>query len=282
MTILKSNPTKDWHKKRPIEHIDHLSASSVSSFLVCGLSWRLGHIDKLTLIEPMRSYFAFGGAMHKGLEPYWKGGEVAFKKAWLTWKTKKIDYYGSSWLGHYRMGQAMSATVVEKTKGKFDPKRTRVEITENIDLGFVTLTGRKDVITVAKKMPIMIAGKYVEVDGPLTLDVKTSARLYVPESIERSQQLKTYAIPNPKLHRQQGTHAYLVVTKSIKPVVQIIGKAFSLEEIKGQIERIRWVRDEITRGVFVQNQGDHCQYCPFRKLCYSEENWQTSYMLPRN
>jgi hypothetical protein len=277
MGTLKKNPTINWHKKRPVKHVDHLSAHSVGSFLLCGLSWRLGHIDQLTLIEPMPSYFAFGGAIHHGLEPYWKGGEANFKKGWMTWKDKKVNYFGSSWLAHYRMGQAMTATVIEKTQGKFDPKQTKTEVNINIDLGFVTLNGRKDVTTIAHNMPIMIGGKYENIDGPLTWDLKTSGQLYASESIDRSQQLKTYAIPDPKHKQPQGVHAYLVVTKGLHPTVQMIGKRFTREEVKGQIERIRWVSDEIHRGIFVQNQGEHCHNCPFRKLCYEEQNWQTSY-----
>lgn len=264
----------------PIKDLDHLSASSVASILQCGLSWRLSHIDKLQLIRKVPVYFPFGTAVHKGLESHWKGHDADFKSAWTKLKNKNyVDYLGSSWLTYYRKGQMMTAMVIERTLGRFDPRQSRVEVTEDIDLGFAKLNRRIDVKLEVEKMPILVAGKIEQVTGRLRLDIKTAGQPYRKESIDRSQQLMTYEIPDPKNPEPRNHSAYLVVTKSVTPNVQLIGKRFSQDEVKGQVERIRWAATQVRRGVFVQNKGEHCHGCDFVKLCYEQPGWEGSYRV---
>src|SRR3972149_9664062 len=93
--------------------VDTLSQSSVSSYLSCGLRWKLGKIDKVYRIVP-RSYFVFGSAVHRGSKPFWlKGKPVEFVKNWLPFKSAKIDYGKSSWLALMNQGRAIGQTLTE-------------------------------------------------------------------------------------------------------------------------------------------------------------------------
>jgi len=274
--ILKSNPTVDWHKKRPYKELDHLSHSSVAQFLQCGLAWRLSHVDRLQLIEPIQSYFVFGTAFHNGLRPFWHGGEGQFKEKWKSYKHSKVTYKNTSWLQLYRQGVMMEAGVIARLQGKFDPKVTKTEMNDPVDLGFTKLERRIDVVTEVDRLRMTIDGREKKISGPLRIDVKSSAFAYNKAAIDQSQQLMTYQIPGPKLGRE-GYSAYLVATKSNRPVIQLIGKSFSREEIGRQLRRIKYVHDEIKRGSFVQHAGSHCDNCPFNKLCYEAPGWEKSY-----
>lgn len=277
--ILKANPTDRWWKKRPQKNIDHLSHSSVDTFVTCGLAWRLDKLDGLILDEPPPSYYPFGGAFHAGLRPFWRGGEDKFGKFWKVWKFKKVQYRGDSWLDLYRKGLLMTATLRGVFSGKFEPSVTKTEIVDDVDLGFVKLKRIVDVVTNVSGLQVFRADKneVIEYNGSIALDLKTSAVAYDKNTILRSKQLMTYAIPSDKI--KTDLSAYVVVTKSNMPKVQVLGAKYGKEQVRGQVERIRSVADSIHRGEFTQNPGDQCRNCSFRHLCYSLPGWQEKYKL---
>lgn len=282
---LKINPTDRWWVKRP-QKIDHLSYSSVQTFNTCGLAWRLAKVDMLELKDkPTPSWSVFGTSYHLGLSSFWKGGSDGFIVAWKKWKDKAIKYgRNESWLDLYRKGLMMTAAVTAILKDKFDPKESKVEVVEDLDLGFVIVRRIVDIATIAHGVPVLMVGqstKPIPYEGPIRFDVKTAGRAYDTESIIRSQQLMTYAIPS-RGQTEKRLSAYLVATKSESPKVQILGAQYGKEQIKGQINRIRDVTNSIHRGEFTQNPGDQCVQCEFRSLCYSLPGWQEKYQLRRD
>lgn len=278
--MLKENPANKSYKGQKVE-IHHLSASSIGAYLACGLQWRMHRIDRIKPIRLEKSYFKFGEVFHKSLEPHWKGGISNFREEWIKHKTTPLDYGRESWLSLFNKGMRMMEGILLATAGRFDPLYSRTEVVENLDLGFVVVNRRIDVITVAKRMPILVNGLVEKIDGEIILDIKTSSMKYSLDSINQSQQLMTYAIPNAIKDRDPRLFAYVVATKSVNPTIQLIGKRFTKDELRGQVKRYRQVAELIKNGVFIQNKGPHCTNCDFRKLCYDEPGWQNSYEIAK-
>jgi len=277
--MIKNNPTLGWNKKVP-QKVDHLSASSVSTYLQCGLKWRLGHVDHLQPIGSVSVHLCFGSAIHKGLEPYWLGEPAQFNESWAAYKSdSNIEYGRNSWLHWCLRGAKMTTAVVDKTIGRFDPTKSVVELEEDIDLGFIVLRRRIDCLLEVNKLNIMVGGNNVDVSGAILADLKTAGQAYYPDAADWSQQLMTYNIKNPRSLRDIAMSVYIVVTKSDPPRVQIIGRKYSREEVKGQIFRIRHVADSIRSGIFVQTKGDNCGLCDYKALCYEMPKWQERYSV---
>ena len=270
-------------------HLDHLSASSVGGFQTCGLSWKLSHLDKVAKIGTA-SWFAFGSAYHRGLEPWWLGKSPQFADAWGSYRKSKVEYYGrGSWESMYSMGMKMTSATKAVTEGKFVPisvldKKERIEKTEDVDLGFVVVRRRIDVILEATRLPVLdvTKGDVVEFVGKVLVDVKTAGRQYDHRRVLTSGQLKTYAIPNHGEVFGDKLSAYIITTKTANPVVQIIGKRYDKDEIKEQIKTIKQVADQIRNGVFTRREGDHCDRCDFFDLCYKTPGWEKRYNIRRD
>src|SRR3990167_1317681 len=280
---LKSNPSEVIFKGD--YKMEKISASGSKSWLTCGLQWRLSHIDKLELVR-LNSNLAYGSAVHKGAEPIWRGQNLTgFAKVWKPYKDKDIDYGKGQddWSKLKVKGEVMLKKLYETVTGTFDPAASRVEVHENIDLGFVVLDRRIDVVTVAKKMPVYMTdvNKIENVSGVVNLDLKTSRSQYSDIDVMGSQQLLTYAIPNGK-SKKLNASVYVVVTKSSNPVIQLIGKRYEKWEVVRQVNRLRFVTDQIRRGVFIQNEDKHCGWCDFKALCYRLPGWQKMYRLRRD
>lgn len=278
-TVLKTNPTdKWWQWKGHAVDIQTISPSGASSWQTCGLQWRLSHIDRLEVARP-QLWMALGTAFHKSMEPVWLGRsrQPQFKQQWQVWRNKKLEYKeGESWTTWLARGANMTAALTAVVQGKFDPTQTKIEVPDNVDLGFVTLTRRLDVITVAKKLPVLIAGRETKIDGYCTIDMKTSSQRYSDKAILQSQQLMTYAVPS-KTVDWANLSVYAVVTKAADPKVQLIGKRYEKKEVAGQIARLLYVAERIRKGDFPQFKGDHCGYCQFESLCYDLPGWQSKY-----
>lgn len=274
--ILSVNPTLLDYKGPPAP-LPHLSASSLSTYLNCGMQWRLQHVEKLELIAKPPVYFSFGSAFHRTLEPHWKGLSTDFKSIWTKYKDVPIDYLGSSWLEYYAKGSKMVTASVVATQGRFDPKTSKVEFSDDIDLGFIKVSRRVDIYTELNNLPVSVNGVIEKVSGPAILDLKTAGAKYADNAAAESQQLMTYALPNPKSDLRPRYFIYLVATKTNTPVIQLIGKKYTKDELKGQIGRYRQVSDLIHRSVFIQNKGSACQFCSFKNLCYEHTGWEGMY-----
>lgn len=269
---------------RPRPHNpDHLSPTGKSTYLRCGLQWRLGHVDGIVPIKRGVAT-ALGTAFHNGLRPYWKGQPSSFLEQWKKVKGSPwIEYKRNdlSWLDWYSRGQQMTQALMSKLDGHFDPSQSRTEINYDLDLGFIKLFRRLDVYTVAKKMPVLVSGNIESVSGEVLIDVKSSAQRYADESTSYSQQLALYSVPGRDRLLNPTMAIYAVVTKSAKPQVQLIGKRYEKEELRSELISVKQVHDNIRAGIFLKNPDRHCAWCDYRHMCVLyKANWKELYRVP--
>lgn len=276
------NPAFDL-RPRPYDP-DHLSPTSVSNYTGCGLRWRLGHVDG---IKPIKQSLAtaLGTALHAGMRPYWKGNPATFLQQWKKYKgSEAIDFRASklSWLDWYSRGEQMSQALMRTLDDHFDPATSKTEISYDLDLGFIKLFRRIDVYTEAKSLPVLVGGTVEKVDGFILLDLKSSGKKYADNAVNFSGQLKLYSVPGRDRLLEPTMAVYAVVTKSAKPLVQLIGKRYSKDELRAELQTVKQVADNIRAGVFVKNSGEHCNYCDFRYLCtHRVDNWRELYHIPK-
>jgi len=282
MTQLKTNPSEREYKGT--YKLEHISASGMKSWMTCGLQWRLSHIDGVRR-KKTSSALIFGTVIHRSAEDLWKTGAIPnFKKFWTPYKDSQNIEYGKrdSWLSLYQKGGKMSANLVKAFESKINFPKSLVEIQEKVDLGFVTLRGRIDAVLDVKKLPILIGEKVDQFSGLLRIDLKTSSGKYAEDTPSKALQLKIYDILSIGKKTAADLSAYVVVTKTKEPTVQILGRKYDRQEIKTQINQIRKVSDSIRAGLFIRVEGDHCNYCDFREMCYRSPGWQKLYSVHRD
>ena len=276
---LTTNPSATVYQGPPIK-VDTISASSLNTFLACGLHWRLEKVDRLEYVKPKHVALFFGGAVHKSLEPHWKGRDSQFKQVWDRYQHVPMDFGNDrdSWLSYFSKGSKMIAGIVNTTKGLFDPAKSNVELPAQLNLGYVRLLRIIDVLTYAKKMPILVDGSEIKYTGPVLFDLKTSARRYNDKAAQYAQQLMTYAIPSEKMPFQPELFVFVVATKTLKPEIQLIGTHYDNDDIKWQKTRFKYAISLMRAGIFIQNKSSEaCRWCDFRALCYKWDGWQEMY-----
>lgn len=272
--------------KQKLKQIDRISVSALRSYLTCQRQYELSNIQKLER-KQQSVYFAFGSAMHNGAEPIWAGGDPDFGKAWRPYKDQDIDYKtAGDWASFHSKGMQMAAVLWSTMKGKVtvkDPKQ--IELSDNFELeSGVTVSRRLDIVGEIKRMFAFVDGKPKTISGPVILDLKTASRKYNPKDALTSLQLMGYMPPvqSIKLKRQPETAAFLVITKSIKPEVQIVATTITQKKINAFIDLAGTVSSQVNatlkaKGKFPMNPGANCNMCDFYDLCYARPGGKKKY-----
>lgn len=276
---LTTNPAMTLYKGPPVK-ADTISASSLNTFLGCGLHWRLSKVDRLELAKPKHVALFFGGAVHKSLEPYWKGRTSIFRDTWARYQHTKMDFGNDrdSWLTYATKGSKMVAEIELATQGRFDSSSSLVELPNNYDFRFVKLLRYIDVLTDVKNLPILVNGQETEFSGQAVLDLKTSARVYYNDAAATSQQLMTYALKSSKPEVHPEMFIYVVVTKSLRPKVQLLGATYDQDDLMWHMKRIRMAIGMMRAGIFIQNKSQEaCKWCDFKALCFKQPGWESAY-----
>lgn len=280
---LKNNPAygKDIGKQK----IAYVSPSALESWLMCGLKYRLSAIEHHTL-KKRAAVLAFGTVFHSTAESIWKGKKPDFAAEWRKIKDDKtIDYGKSSWAQFFDTGVRMTDALGMKIKSKIIPKTSKIEVMDTVDLGFVLVRRRRDLVIDVHELPtVQATGEPALLSARVNLDLKSARSKYDPLKLLKSLQLKIYALPT-KWERGKDvtfdrlTSVYAVVTKSAKPDVQFLSRRYTDEEMKRLLAYVKDVVGIMRSGQFIRREGDHCNWCDFKAMCYEQKGWQTAYAL---
>jgi len=252
----------------------HLSASSISDYLDCGLLYKFGRIDKLKP-EMKSDALEFGSTIHLvlaesyqnkmvGIELSIKEIHESFENHWTRIAKDRDDIQyaeGKSFETLLLEGKELLTTYYHKR-----PKDNFQVIAIEEPFSF-TLEG--------SDIPIIGAMDLVEEDSSGTIiitDFKTSGRSYSRDEVDRNFQLTLYQIAAKSIGYSNREILLrfdcLIKTKTPK-YEQYYTTRSETDEIRAS-RKIIEVSKGISRGVFIPNdspQNWKCKGCAFKKPC---------------
>lgn len=246
--------------------LDHLSYSSVTTYLECRAKWKFRYVDRLTV--PATAALAFGSALHDAIEAVLRGrmaGEsidpqAAWSRAWgVRQEAQEIDWGGEHPDTFENLGARLLAHPdVEQTLGQLTPAL--------ID-GEPAIERRLTLQVASVPIPVIGFLDMLASDGVI-VDFKTAARAWSPEQARQESQPLFYlaAANQAGLPHAPGKFRHVVFVKTRTPQVQVIDSEHSLSEVLWILQVIEGVWQGIAAGHFGGNPkacfawGRRCEY----------------------
>ena len=259
---------------KELRNIDHLSASSISDYIDCGLLYKFGRVDKIPA-EFKADALEFGSAIHLALADFhtekMRGNYLSVKQLHECFET------------HWR----------QLTDGRDD-----IKYAEGNDPEILLLKGQElltayynkapwrefETIGIEEPFSFQIAGCQLPVIGAIDLverddsgtiiisDFKTSARSYSNDEVNRNFQLVIYQIAM----KEKGYSSSEILLRFDCLIKTKQPKFESYYTVRDEIDEIRakkkiiTVSKGISRGIFVPNDSAYnfkCKNCAYRKKC---------------
>ena len=198
--------------------IEHLSYSSISTYLLCPRSWRYRYIDKVE--TPSSPALVFGSAFHDALEAYIKDGKTPLAQHWTQAWSAQTESRDVSWdkdpdtyedLGAAMFSKEETVQVVDAIK----PLRIN---------DYPMIEERVELRVPGVPVPVIGFIDAIEEDG-IPADFKTSARSWSQKKAEDELQPTFYLAALNQLGFEMNPDLmfryYVFVKNAKKPQVQI-------------------------------------------------------------
>lgn len=251
--------------------LDHLSYSSISSYLMCARAWRYHYLDKApALTSPA---LVFGSAFHEAAELYVRNPDgdtlpALWSEAWaaqLKSESERVDWglesaEGLNATGHRMANAGPVRELLEWIRERFTDETDDQNVERRVELRVpgvpIPVIGFIDVITT---------------DG-IPGDFKTAARMWSDSKAEDSMQSLFYlaALNQAGVEVPGWKFRHYVFTKTAKPDAKMFEVSHKPAELFWLFEMIAEVWRCIEAGVFPPNpQSWKCspKYCEFWSLC---------------
>jgi putative RecB family exonuclease len=248
--------------------LNHLSYSSINSYLMCGRAWKYHYIDRIeTLTAPA---LVFGSAFHAMAEKYVANGgnlPALWQESWAAQQERdsRIDWGVESPEGLGDTGQriAKSASVVElldSLRAQYRGDDPRCALEKRVELRVpgvpVPVIGYIDIITA---------------DG-VPGDFKTAARMWSNSQAADAMQSLFYlaALNQSGVEVPDWAFRHYVFTKTTRPAAKMFEVKHKPSEIFWLFEMIQETWRGIDAGVFVPNPGTwKCspKWCEYWGMC---------------
>lgn len=250
-------------------NLDHLSYSSINSFLMCGEGWRRQYVEQEP--APVSDALVLGSAFHGAVEAYLKGApdlEAAYEQAWsqqlerdqdVAWETGTPGPAHDTGL---RMVQSKAVKeLLADIAANFDPEHGIIE---------------KRVELRVPGVPIPIIG-YIDIitaDG-IPGDFKTAARMWSEGKADDELQPLFYlaALNQSGIQVPDWKFRHYVFTKAKNPTAKVFETQRSPTEVFGLFEIVRRAWLAIDRGVYLMQPGTwKCspKYCSYWSTCMAK------------
>lgn len=251
--------------------IEHLSYSSISSYLMCGRAWRYHYLDKVP--APSSGAQVFGNAAHRTIESYIEQGAPI------------LDLWHESWKKQLEL--SVNGVKYDERKDESEHSLCNLGVKMFSDPDTIALVDSLKPLVIEEKpqielkielrvpgVPIPIVGyiDMIEQDG-VPCDFKTSARSWNQDQADSEMQPTFYlAALNQIGHYLPGSDSksmafrHYVFVKTKKPQVQIWESSRTAADLFWLFGLIRDVWQGISTGVFPPNPGTwkcsarHCEY----------------------
>lgn len=247
--------------------LDHLSYSSISSYLYCGASWRFKYIEKIK--TPTSPELVTGSAFHETVEKFIAGGHQGnLLDMWNeNWKKQiegqEVDWGTSTPEHHCNEGvRILSSPDIQKgilsIKAGFDDNGPRIE--RKIELRVpgvpIPIIGFIDIIT----------------DSGVPADFKTSKSSWsADKALNETQPLFYLAALNQAGIQTPGWRfRHFIFVKTKTPQFQVLEHVHNPGQLMWLFQMIRNAWRAIEAGVFPENPtGWLCSpgWCNYWSLC---------------
>lgn len=241
--------------------VEHLSYSSISSYLSCPWAWKLHYLDKVQ--TPTATALVFGGAFHNTIEERIKTGVPLLD----TWREK--------WTA--QVAQAGEIDWGSDTKESLENEGIRLLSNE----GVAGLVDSLHASEIERYVELRVPNVEVPVIGYIDIitedgvpgDFKTSARSWTADKAQAEMQPVFYlAALNQDMYTGNPDllFRHYVFVKTKTPQVQVLEHQHEPRELFwlfGMIQKVWWA---IKAGAFPQNPtGWKCspQYCEYWSMC---------------
>lgn len=235
--------------------IEHLSYSSISTWLMCPRSWRFRYVDKVEMAKSPA--LVFGSVFHNAIEEYIREKPIIPHKVdillahWkLSWEAQLEQNSNVSWDKTPYEYENLGVTMLSNPE--------TVAIIDNI----VPLVGEDGLSVIEKKVELRVPGVPVPVIGYIDViegdgvpaDLKTSARSWSQKRADGEMQPTFYlAALNQLGHQVVGQFRYYVFTKGRNPHVEIWDTYRTAADMFWLFGLIGDVWNAIERGAFPPN-----------------------------
>ena len=246
--------------------LDHLSYSSISSYLLCARAWKFHYLEKIE--TPTSPELVFGSAFHGAVETHIKKGGSELMGAWLeSWNTnvegKQIAWGADTPESFFNQGVKMLSD--PKVQYELSCLKPAIENEKPMIETRVTLK--------VPGVPIPLIG-YIDIitQDNVPGDFKTSARSWTSDKAASETQSLFYLAALNQMGRPtpgwEFRHYIFVKTKT--PQVQVLPHTHKASEMFWLFGMIQNVWKGIEAGVFPENPtGWKCNpaMCDFWNLC---------------
>jgi hypothetical protein len=210
-----------------VTQLEHLSYSSISSYLLCGHAWRLRYVDRVEV--PTAPALVFGTAWHTMTEEYLRTGAPLGELWTVAWQATlerepNVDWSQESPESAAATGMRMLNSqavrdLLSAIRDNFDPETCHME--RRVELR-------------VPGVPVPIIG-YVDIitkDG-VPGDFKTAARMWSDNKpLSESQPLVYLAALNQVGENAHGWRfRYYVFTKAAKPTARMFETQYSASDV---------------------------------------------------
>jgi len=250
--------------------IDHLSYSSISSYLLCPRAWRFHYLDKIQV--PTAPALVFGSAFHKTIEEH-------IKTVFATGRVPVVD----RWQRHWNDQLERNPEIAWGTDSAESLCNTGIRMLTAPDVASLidALKPLDEPHSIERRVELHVPGVSIPIIGYIDMlehdgvpaDFKTSARAWNAKKARSEMQPVFYLAAlnqagydlNPDLRFR-----HYVFTKTKNPKAQIWETTRTVGEFFWLFGLIRDVYDAIVSGVFPPNPGTwKCsqKYCEYWPMC---------------
>lgn len=255
----------------------HLSASSINSWIECGLQYKFSRVDKLKP-EFITDALIYGSTIHRSIE------KVQTNRLFgdLTTVEEAIEYFENHWREAaedneeilYRKGTSFTSLL---NQGK---KLMTIYIESLSETGYEILALEEPFELKLEGLDIPIIGIWdmVEEDESGTIiitDHKTAARAYSTDEVDNNFQLTVYhmAAKRNGYSNRDILMKFDCLIKTRTPKFEQFYTVRSDDSEQRAIKKIKSVWEAIKQEVFIPNDNSwKCTTCSFQEACKQWHN----------
>lgn len=248
--------------------LEHLSYSSISSYLTCGQAWKYHYLDKVP--TPTAPELVFGSAFHGTIERFIGNGHQGdILTAWQE-----------SWNEQLERNKEIS--FAPDTPESFCNQGVRMFNHPDIQQGILSIKAGQDEtgMMIERKIELRVPGVPVPIVGYIDIitadgvpgDFKTSSKSWTADKALSEMQPLFYlaALNQLGIHVPNLRFRHYVFVKTKTPQFQVLEHTHTQGQMLWLFTMIRKVWEAIDAGIFPPNPtGWKCnpQYCDYWTMC---------------